>query len=127
MKQYFSYGAFAVCLLNAVIRPDLFSVCLVGIAAVLVGVSMFQSETKFEAEIRELNQTAEKYYRTEIEEFKKLEPFFSKRLEEVFRRLESLEGEKDQVTKDLTDAKRAIHNFNLANTFVPRAKRNAEL
>lgn len=127
MKQYFAYGAFSVCLLNAVIRPDIFSVLLVGIAALLVSVSMIQAETAFEAEIRALNQTAQKHYLAELGDLKNLEPFFSKRLEEVLRRLETLESQKEQVTKDLAETKRVVRDINLSNTFVPRAKRSSEI
>lgn len=129
MKQYFAYGAFTVCLVNAVIRPDLFSVVLVGIAALLVGVSMFQAETKFEAEIREINQTAEKYYRAEVIKFERelnqLTETMANRLRNLEKRVADFDEFHLSAQKDLSEAKRAIHNFNLQNTFVPRAKRNA--
>jgi hypothetical protein len=130
MKQYFAYVAFTVCLVNAIIRPDIFNCSLVLIAALLVAVSMFQAETKFEKHIRELNQDAEKYYKRECEftrnsltdAFKlieKNEEFFAKRLEETLRRIEEFE----KLKTEIADTKRVVRDINLANTFVPRNKR----
>lgn len=135
MKQYFAYSAFAICLVNAVIRPDIFSVCLVLVSALLVAVAMFQAETNFEAHIREINQDAEKYYKRECEFTRnsltdafqliaKNEEFFAKRLEGTLRRIEDLE----KLKTEFAETKRVVRDINLSNTFVPRAKRGgAEL
>jgi len=115
-KEYFSYGAFAVCLINAVIRPDLFSVLLAGITLILVILDVYFSESAFRKSLRQAIARVE-------HEAKQSENFIEKRLEETLRRVEELE----KLKTEFAETKRVVRDINLANTFVPRAKRNAEL
>lgn len=125
MKQYFAYGAFTVCLVNAIVRPDFFSVILVGVACVLVIVSMFMADEIVTKNLWQAMANVENRCDEKFTVFDK-ELRREKQLSDVLcNRLEALEKQNSEMGKELADAKRTVTTLNLQNTFVPRAKRNA--
>lgn len=120
MRQYFAYGIFSAAFLTVLLRPDAYSLSLTVIGTVVLIVFLYFSEAGFRTKLWESIGKDEK----KLEE---VEQFFSKRMEEILRRLETIESQKEQVTKDLAETKRVVRDINLSNTFVPRAKRNSEI
>jgi peptidoglycan hydrolase CwlO-like protein len=125
MKQYFAYGAFTVCLTNAIVRPDLFSVILVGITCVMALTAFTHATSVFEdtvdQELKKLKDYVQKelqFYSTDINNIRSAN-------EALHSRNGELENHIATVTKEISETKRVVRDINLANTFVPRAKRNS--
>lgn len=127
MKQYFAYAVFTACLINAMLRPEMASLVLAGISALLIFLVLTQTENEFEKnQDRKLSDLRHKFdslkahvileVQRDKEDFRKLN-----------ERLVSLEELNINAQKELADTKRTVRDLNLANTFVPRTKRSTEL
>lgn len=127
MKQYFAYTVFTACLINAMVRPEMASLILAGIAALFIFLVLTQTENDFEKnqdqKLSDLRNKFDHLKSCVMLEVQKDKDDFRKFNE----RLMSLEELNINAQKELADTKRTVRDLNLANTFVPRNKRNVEL
>lgn len=112
--------------INVLIRQDLVGAIL--FIGALFGYLFSESfidkekEIDFYRRINAVNDNLDKVS-LEVVELEKDRAFFSKKLEEIFRTFETLKEQQKTVQKQSEDTKKIVADNNLANVFVPRAKR----